>query len=233
MIHAPELYQAETLNVGLAIRSEVTRYGLERLLGLLPSIGNLSTFNSPGSVLGTLEERHETDVLIIALCDISDEQIRDSCIPSRERCVKILLLLDSSSEQDMTRSTGVSCDGFLDIGNLTAPGIHDALHRVCKGEVPMPAALTKNLLAQARNGSTMTRNGTPVSLTPREQQVLSLMVDGLSNKQIARTLTISLHGAKRLVANVLAKLNCSNRTLAVSRALREGLLPSKADRADS
>ena len=229
MINAPELYQTEPLNVDLAIRSEVTRYGLERLLGLLPAVGKLGTFTSLESAIDALDDGPETDVLIIALCDISDEQIRNSHAPARDQGAKILVLLDSSSEQDMARSTSVCCDGFLDIGELTAAGIHDTLRRVRKGEVPMPVALTRKLLHQARNGSKITQNGTPISLTPREQQALSLMVDGLSNKQIARRLTISLHGAKRLVANVLAKLNCSNRTLAVSRALREGLLRDKPD----
>jgi len=37
-------------------------------------------------------------------------------------------------------------------------------------------------------------------------------------------MTISPHGVKRLVANVLAKLNCSNRTLAVAMAIKQGIL---------
>lgn len=50
------------------------------------------------------------------------------------------------------------------------------------------------------------------------------MAEGLSNKQAARRLQISEHGVKRLVGNVLAKLNCPNRTLAVVRAIEDGLL---------
>lgn len=61
-------------------------------------------------------------------------------------------------------------------------------------------------------------------LTPRERQALKLLADGLSNKQIARRLGISEHGAKRHVGNVLAKLNCPNRTVAVTVALNHGLL---------
>ncbi|MGI5287809.1 response regulator transcription factor [Nonomuraea polychroma] len=62
-------------------------------------------------------------------------------------------------------------------------------------------------------------------LTPRERQVLELLVEGMSNKQIA--LRISQHGVKRLVSNVLAKLNCPNRTMAVRTAITDGIL-SKA-----
>ena len=55
-------------------------------------------------------------------------------------------------------------------------------------------------------------------MTPRESETLNLLSKGLSNKQIARSLHISQHGAKRHVANVIAKLNCPNRTLAVALA---------------
>jgi DNA-binding CsgD family transcriptional regulator len=78
-----------------------------------------------------------------------------------------------------------------------------------------------NRAGQPTGGAALTRPA--VRLTPREQQVLVLMVEGLSNKQIGRRLDISFHGAKRLVASILAKLDSPTRTVAVARALREGL----------
>ena len=69
------------------------------------------------------------------------------------------------------------------------------------------------------------RRGTgPHSLTPRELETLGLLVDGLSNKEMARRLGISVHGARRHVANVFVKLHCTNRTMAAAVAFREGLL---------
>jgi two-component system, NarL family, nitrate/nitrite response regulator NarL len=89
----------------------------------------------------------------------------------------------------------------------------------------LPSRLAQELFGCAayltRDGSRATR---PTALTAREQEVLSLLARGLVNKQIARSLRISEHGAKRLVGSVLTKLSCSNRTLAVAVALREGLL---------
>ena len=63
------------------------------------------------------------------------------------------------------------------------------------------------------------------ALTQREREVLRLMADGLGNKGIAVALDISTHTAKYHVASVLAKLDAHSRTEAVSRGLREGLLP--------
>jgi DNA-binding CsgD family transcriptional regulator len=61
-------------------------------------------------------------------------------------------------------------------------------------------------------------------LTDREKETLGLLVEGLSNKQIARRLRISSHGAKRLVASLMAKLDAPNRTTAVVKSIRMGLI---------
>jgi DNA-binding NarL/FixJ family response regulator len=63
------------------------------------------------------------------------------------------------------------------------------------------------------------------ALTVREREVLRLMAQGLGNKGIAAALGISAHTAKYHVASVLAKLDAHTRTEAVTRGLREGLLP--------
>jgi DNA-binding NarL/FixJ family response regulator len=63
-----------------------------------------------------------------------------------------------------------------------------------------------------------------VSLTPREQEVLTAMADGASNKVIARRLGISIHTAKFHVAAILAKLDADSRTEAVARAAHLGLV---------
>ena len=61
-------------------------------------------------------------------------------------------------------------------------------------------------------------------LSGREQEVLSLLVAGASNQQIADHLVISLNTAKRHVKNILAKLAATNRTQAVARARELHLL---------
>ena len=60
------------------------------------------------------------------------------------------------------------------------------------------------------------------SLTGREREVLQLMAQGLANKQIAARLAISLHTVKFHVASILAKLEASSRTEAVSIGARQG-----------
>lgn len=63
------------------------------------------------------------------------------------------------------------------------------------------------------------------ALTAREAQVLALVADGLSNRAIAARLGVSDETVKFHLASVFGKLGASNRTDAVRRALRRGLVP--------
>jgi DNA-binding CsgD family transcriptional regulator len=63
-----------------------------------------------------------------------------------------------------------------------------------------------------------------VALTARELEVLALLAEGASNKQIARRLGISAHTAKYHVASLLEKLDAVSRTDAVAHAARIGVL---------
>ncbi len=62
------------------------------------------------------------------------------------------------------------------------------------------------------------------NLTQREYEVLKLVVDGLSNHEIAQELTISEHTAKAHVCNIIQKLVVDDRTQAAVKALKEGLV---------
>jgi DNA-binding CsgD family transcriptional regulator len=68
------------------------------------------------------------------------------------------------------------------------------------------------------------RDRAPIHLSQREHQVAALLVDGASNKLIARQLDISVHTAKFHVTAVLDKLRARNRADAVAIILREGLV---------
>jgi DNA-binding NarL/FixJ family response regulator len=62
------------------------------------------------------------------------------------------------------------------------------------------------------------------ALTPREREVLDVLAEGLSNKEIAWRLKISEHTVKFHVASIFAKLNVSTRAEAVMQGIRRGLI---------
>jgi DNA-binding NarL/FixJ family response regulator len=61
------------------------------------------------------------------------------------------------------------------------------------------------------------------SVTARERQVLGLLADGLTNRQIAEQLVVSEHTVHRHVTNILRKLELPSRTAAAAHAVRHGL----------
>ena len=60
-------------------------------------------------------------------------------------------------------------------------------------------------------------------LTPREREVLALLAGGLSNKEMAERLTLSVGTVRLHVSNILAKLGAPNRTTAAAIAMKHGL----------
>ena len=63
----------------------------------------------------------------------------------------------------------------------------------------------------------------PDGLSPREVQILGLVAQGLSNRQVGATLSISEHTAANHMRSILRKTGCANRTEAASYAHRHGL----------
>ena len=82
------------------------------------------------------------------------------------------------------------------------------------GKNPLSASVERTLVAL------------PASLTPREEDVLGLLAQGYSNRQIAHSLFISLTTVKKHVERIISKLGVSTRTEAAVKASRLGLLDS-------
>jgi DNA-binding CsgD family transcriptional regulator len=62
------------------------------------------------------------------------------------------------------------------------------------------------------------------ALTPREREVLALLIEGASNKEIARALALSVHTVKFHIAALTEKLGARSRVEAVAIAIRSGLM---------
>ena len=111
-----------------------------------------------------------------------------------------------------------------------------AVRRVREGESSLDPELAARLLRRLaveggeRRGTHSANGGLADTLTPRELDVLRLMQLGRTNRQVAEELYISSGTAKRHVENIIAKLEVSDRTQAVVRALELGILELSEDR---
>lgn len=93
------------------------------------------------------------------------------------------------------------------------------------GPLGRGVAVLEPTFLPSRQSATLETEDLPLEpLTPREQDVLALLAEGLPNKAIARRLDVSEHTVKFHLNAVLGKLGANTRTEAVTRALRAGLL---------
>ena len=95
-----------------------------------------------------------------------------------------------------------------------------ALHAAVRGEVFLDPAVARRLAQEIRAPRSGLR-----SLTVREREILQLVAEGRSNREIAAELVISERTARTHVSNLLGKLGLASRTQAALLAIREGLVP--------
>jgi two-component system nitrate/nitrite response regulator NarL len=209
----------------VALQNEMARCGISTMLRGIPLVADVTACAELAAVPGELDRR-PVDVLVVSLADDASLVALVAEEASR-RQVKVLALADEAGTGRIGQLAAIPVDGVMLASDITLSTLEDTMRRLTRGELPLPSALTRWLLSQARGpaGGYASRMS---ALTPREHQVLELVAQGLSNKQIARRLALSEHGIKKHVANVLAKLNSPNRTLAVARALHDGLISSPA-----
>jgi two-component system nitrate/nitrite response regulator NarL len=222
------------VNVAIAIGNEILGRGIEAVLGSLPAVATVRRCTRPeelGTLLstsgrdGTGAVVDVVDVVIVSAFETEwlANLTRRSAETGSGGGPRVLLLVDESALSDPHGYASMPVDGFLSQQDLDAGTLSDALTRCRLGEVPMPPALARALLARADDPAP--RKGTRVAnLTSREIEALTLLVRGLSNKQIARRLQISSHGAKRLVASIMLKLDSPNRTTAAVNAIKAGIV---------
>lgn len=224
----PEAQVDATLRVIVVHENEVMRQGLSAMLEALPMAPEVLPCDHAGAAPELIEEWNADVVILSAVTKggnaLGFAEAERVTAHAAERGAKVVILL--SSCKDDAVAAAVACDGILVEDGITSAAIGEALNRLRRGDMPVPSTVVRGLLSEVRSlrgqGEGASVKGS--YLTPREQATLELLVHGLSNKQIARRLSISEHGVKRHVANILAKLNCPNRTLAAAMAIREGLV---------
>ena len=137
---------------------------------------------------------------------------------------KIVMVTVSDDEEDLFEAIKSGAQGYV-LKNMPGEEFGRVLSDIARGEAPLSAGLAAKILAEfvrlARD--TAPRTAANEGLGHREREILQLVADGATNKEIGARLFISENTVSYHMKNILAKLHLRNRAQAVAYALQSGL----------
>lgn len=136
---------------------------------------------------------------------------------------RVLVFTAYDSDERILTALQSGAQGYL-LKGAPRQQVFDAIRIVHGGGSLLQPAIANKLLRQVQRGSDRSAASEPNALTPRELEVLTLLAQGLANKQIAAQLHISERTVKFHVSAIFRKLDASNRTEAVKLAAQQGLI---------
>ena len=144
---------------------------------------------------------------------------------------KIVMLTTSAEDGDLFEAIKSGASGYL-LKNLEPNELFDYLAGLSRGEAPLSRELSARLLrefahqaaALDEHAAAGLRGGPPgPELTPRQREILVLVADGLTYKEVGAALNLSENTIKYHMGEVLQRLHLKNREQVVAYARRSGL----------
>ena len=145
---------------------------------------------------------------------------------------RVLMYTSREDEDDVFDSFKAGADGYITKG-ATSDQTVSAVLAVAEGASWLDPAIARIVLTNIRRGADVSEKRGEINyklgknrygLTEREMEVLALIVDGLTNPQIAENLFITISTTKTHVHSILQKLYVYSRSKAISMAMKEGLV---------
>ena len=139
------------------------------------------------------------------------------------RDTRVVMLTSFSDEEAVYSSIMAGAGGYL-LKNTRRADLLTAVRAAAAGESLLDPGVVASVLARLRKLAANQEKREVALLSERERQVLALVAQGLTNKQIAANLFISENTVRNHVSRILEKLDLSRRSEAASWAATHGLL---------
>ncbi|MBM2832801.1 MAG: two component transcriptional regulator, LuxR family, partial [Dehalococcoidia bacterium] len=149
-------------------------------------------------------------------------------IKARYPDMRIVMLTVSDDEQDLFEAIKSGAHGYM-LKDLEAAQFFEALEAIEAGQAVLPTRLAGKLLEEFRSQARQVGDAAEAELlSVREQEVLTLVAQGLTNKEVADKLYISENTVKYHMKNILDKLHLQNRAQVIAWAARHNRQPPLA-----
>jgi DNA-binding NarL/FixJ family response regulator len=191
----------------------VVREGIAAIISLQPDMTMAGTAATGKEAIERFVAlRPDVSLVDLRLPDMSGFDVIRA-IRQKDPNARIVVLSSHEGDVDIQRALEAGAQGYVAKG-IVRDELLDIIRGVHAGKRRLPAAVAQTLAEHMADD--------PIS--PRELEVLSLMAAGKRNKEIASDLSIAEDTVKMHVRNILSKLQVSDRTEAVTIALRRGII---------
>jgi NarL family two-component system response regulator LiaR len=201
----------------------MVRRGLATILKVRPDLDLVAEASNGKEALEMCQNVHPDVVLMdLVMPEMGGAEATQLI---REQCPHIeVIALTSFQEKELVREAlQAGAISYL-LKNVSAEDLAAAIREAHAGRSTLAPEAIQVLIQADRPDPALQQDVSEVyGLTPREREVLALMVEGLNNPEIAERLVVSRSTAKAHVSNILSKLGVSNRAEAIALALHHNL----------
>ncbi len=206
---------------------EITRLGLKKMLETIPEIAVIAEAGDGKiAVSKAMELRPDLILLDIGLPGMNGIEATREIKLSLE--TKVILITSHKNNEDIFAALSAGADAYC-LKDISASQLATAIRSVMDGAIWLDPGIAKQIIRALQPESRLPVQPAATNsfkLSERELEVLSLLVDGASNHQMANRLVISLETVKTHMRHILEKLRVADRTQAAVRAIKEGLVNS-------
>jgi DNA-binding NarL/FixJ family response regulator len=205
-----------TIRILIAEDQRIVREGLVALLEDEDEVALLGEATNGQQAIELYAELRPDVVLMDLQMPLIDGAEATRQIRSRFPDARILVLTTYATDEFIFKALRAGAQGYL-LKDASADELMSAIRAIHQGQTLLAPAVAARLVVGVSAGQ-------PETLTPRELEVLTLIGQGRSNNEIAAALGITPRTTKVHVQNILGKLGATNRTEAVSIAVRHKLI---------
>ena len=215
--------QTGTIKVLIVDDHQVVRQGLRTFLELHEDILVVGEAGN-GADAVAMAARLTPDVILMDLVMPSMEGMTaTSRIKSIHPETRVIALTSFTEDDKIFPALQAGASSYL-LKDVTPDELVDAIRAAHHGEARLHPDVVRRLVEQAAHQPPPKQTTFKPALTEREQEVIQLVAEGKSNREIAGALTISDKTVKAHISNILGKLELSDRTQMAIYAFKNGLV---------
>lgn len=220
----------DTIDIILVEDHELTRQGLAYGLSKFPNIRIVAEAEN-GQEAVTLVQQHQPhlilmDIVLPVLNGIKATRLIKEQAPQ----TKVLMLTSHNEQEKVFEAFAAGADGYC-MKDVKTERLAQIVEMMMEGVLWLDPSIASFILKvmpliseAVTKASEKEKEVQEVELTTREKEILTLIAEGLNNKDMAEKLSISLFTVKNHVSNIIQKLSVEDRTQAAILALKKGLI---------